>query len=321
MKECLTLFCCPTPEFEAQNQDETCFAYFKALLQQNESLGWNAGLNGVRDAVWTFFSDKDLNLKLKPTAHVFQGDSQWAGQEVYSVASMSTIALIGACVYSRYGLNKPFPTVDVLATITSAGAAILAWDHGQVLGQTIFQNMGYTVAQSGYGSSFFAGLFEGPTQFILFKFIKLMADSREYTQFQHDPNSYLCDFSAGMGLSATLGIIPGAVWQIVYNALVIANANAVLASIAVMAPVLICNYGYAKLVDKLLGSDCYKASCFELCGRRQPEMIAEETAAPCVRLFHFFTSPCCGDDDAVNNAALADQAVSLASHGCSDRME
>lgn len=311
MKAVLNALCCTASEFEEQHQDKTCSEYFKILLQQNELLGWNAGLNAVRDAVWTFFSDKDLNLKLKPTAQVFQGDSQWAGQEVYSVASISMIALMGGCVYSRYGLNKPFPTVDVFATVISAGAAIYTWDRGQVLGQTVFQNMGYTVAQSGYLSSIFAGLFEGPTQYILFKFIKLMADSSEYSKFQHDSKSYLCDFFAGMGLSATLGIIPGGVWQIVYNALVIANANAVLASVAVMASVLICNYGYAKFVNKLFSSDYYKTCCFELCGRQAPEMIAEETAAPCVRLFHFFTSPCCGNADAANEATLADETVSL----------
>ena len=264
-------------------------------LRNNEELAHSAAHNGVRDWIWTYFSYDLLNARLQATADVtFDLTGQWAGQQLYSTLGMVIFAIASKLAYK--GVGKEFPTADVVASITAASAAIYTWDRGQAIGIHLGAKLGLSSATSGYFAGIFTGV-EGPTQFLVLTLSKLLTKDEEWSQFKQNPKDYLLSKVKELGLSATLGLVPGAVWQIVFNAGLLANLGPVATCFLVAAAVGVCNVIYAKTSKAILESDC----CISLCGQsREKEPLETVQASPFSSLLSclgMFKLPCCGREE------------------------
>ncbi len=282
---------------------------FNGCLGNNEELAHAVAHNSIRDWIWTYLSYDLLNMRLQVTTDAtFDFKGQWAGQQLYATLGMVIFAIASKLAYSAYnkvnkqssapsntGPEQPllpqtepseirFPTADIAAIIAGAASAVYTWDRGQEWGIQIGAQLGLSPEIAGYFASIFTGGLEGPTQFLAISLVKLLTKDEEWSLFKNNPKNYLQGKLKEFGLSATLGTIPGAVWQIVFNAGVLANLGPIATSFLVAAAVAACNVIYAKTSKAILESKY----CINLCG--QPTAVngnderAATQAAPCSAL-------------------------------------
>jgi len=252
-------------------------------------------INIVRDYVWTWASYKDYNDRLALTNNTgFGPNGQWFGQQVYSTAAMAATSLL--LIAGAYGWNKcgeenqttisdtnavlatpinitdsELPLVNsnrnlmqldmrdyslwVGAFLAGATFAVYTWNRGQTQGINLFTNAGLSPADAGYLASLLTGGYEGPTQFIFINLVRLLsAEVRKETE--ENPKKYLQLKAKEGALSIVPGLIPGGLWQVVYNAGSINNWGAQPTSAAVAAVVAAANAAVAKFNDAIIASRC-----------------------------------------------------------------
>lgn len=211
-------------------------------------------INIVRDVAWTYLSCEDYNDRLKKTNNAgFGWNGQWFGQQLWSTLFMimaSLTLLVGTITWEACPeyeeqtalINEnrqhhdddqalvqperidriPFSfkeyCIYVFSYFIAAAIAIYTWDRGQTLGINLGLSTGMTPAQSGYFASLLTGSFEGPTQFFFIALILMMFHEKTRKEVQNNSKTFFKTKSQESLLSIFPGMIPGALWQIVYNA-------------------------------------------------------------------------------------------------------
>ena len=259
--------------------------------------------NAIRDLMWTYFSYAELDTKLHSTTNTsFDPDGQWAAQELYSSLGMVVFSIAAKLAYHFAG--RSFPNADVGAINTAAVVGIYAYDKFASIGAKLgIEALKLSPTMASYFASIFTG-FEGPVQTSIITLYKLFTKEEEWTLFREDPATYFKSKGKEMGLSTTLGLIPGAVWQVIFNAGVMSALGPVGTAFLVAATVAVCNLIYAKTSKAILESEC----CQTWCGatpERDPELPKKE--APITQLLSclgLFTSCCTKPADSDHTASL-----------------
>lgn len=259
-------------------------------LRRNEVLAHAITLNAVGDTIWSGFSYKDFNYAAQQTTDTnFDPRGQWAGQELYVSTGLILAAIAGRLGYAAAG--KPFPTADVAAIVTATICSVFTWDYFQFKGAQWAQNA-FSVSSNtaNYLSSITAGLADGATQMIMISLVTLLTKETEWSKFKSDPANYLKSKSKELGLSLFPGLIPGAVWQLVFNFCVTLNLGPAATVFAVAIIVAATSIAITKLNSKILKSECCQNFLCKTTTMPTQNANNEKQEAPCVSLFNFASS-------------------------------
>ncbi len=197
-------------------------------------------LNTVRDFTWTFLSYESLNLYLHQTdnAH-YDTSGQWLGQQLWATGAMLMMGL-GIAVLSCCR-SRNLPAKDIAIYTAAAATAIYTWDRGQQIGINCGKRQLSLSSQgAAYFSAIFTGIFEGPTQYALIALSKVISDSEERKKYM-DVKKACIKLFKDISYSASVGAVPGAVWQIMYAACLQAGIGPVATGIVVMLCVAFAN--------------------------------------------------------------------------------
>ena len=271
-------------EASTETEDKTYCNALSATIsdifskKDNEQIAYTVSTYAVGDLIWSSFSYLNLGINLQPTNDTSFGMSgQWAGQQLYATLGMGFFSGI---IAARYGLKKEYLKAADVMTASAAGClSVYTWDRAQVWGINVFTNAGTASNAAGYYASIFAGISEGLTQFIFIKLVKLFSDETEFTHFKQDTRNYFLNLLIGLGLNSTIGAIPGAVWQLVFNAATINSIGAAATALSLATCVAISAITSAKANYEIINSDCYTTYC-------GPKTITEKEPSP--------FSQCCG---------------------------
>ena len=205
------------------------------------------GENFVRDFLWTFLSDKDWSISMYKTGSF---PKQMLGQWAWSSFAMLVPTAVGmACA------DKPADRYKMLGRLLAASVAIITWDYGQLLGLSMGQKAGRSVTEAGYFASIFTGLFEGATQTTIIAFVNELCKRYENEETVCSLEAFQAaalEVAKQLPLGATLGAIPGAVWQLVYTACFVSGSvNPIAGSLLVAAAVCGCNIGCSRAIERL----------------------------------------------------------------------
>lgn len=137
-------------------------------------------------------------------------------------------------------------------SLVAASVAIPLWNQASVLGKKFYESRGWSPTMAGYLSAPFCGLAEGPTQELITVLFSVLFNDQERKSLQENPNIYFKNFLAKMGFSVTLGIIPGAVWQLISQACATHDVNVGVSVIAVAFGVAASNLGYLYMQGKMI---------------------------------------------------------------------
>lgn len=255
-------------------------------------------LNALRDAIWVYFSYSQFDVKLQHTQDASFGvDSQWLGQEVYSTLGM--LLFSAACRAAYFCKGRPFPTTTVCALNAAASVGIYAFDRFGTWGAQLGQSaVTLTVAQAGYFAALFTA-FETPVQTLIITLVKLLTQNSEWSQLYCDPVQYLKIKIKELGLSMTIGLLPGAVWQLVFNAGVVCALGPVGTALLVATAAAMSNLIYVTASTVVSNSSC----CYT---PPAPLDTANTYRAPLTWCCSFF--PCVAPDAtqmSLNNSASA----------------
>lgn len=289
-------------------------AFCKAFdcIKPNEEQSHSVMHNAIRDFIWTYFSYKDLDTRLHSTTNTsFDPNGQWAAQELYSSLGMVVFSIAAKLAYWFAG--KSFPNANVGAINTAAVVGIYAYDKFALIGTKLgIEALQLSPTMANYFASLFTG-FESPVQTTIITFYKLFTKDKEWTLFREDPETYFKTKAKELGLSTTLGLIPGVVWQVIFNAGVVSALGPVATAFLVAATVAVCNLIYAKTSKAILESEC----CQTLCGtipERNLELPQRE--APITRLLSSLSMfACCtkqtSTSSETNNSPKTDPLAAL----------
>ena len=210
-------------------------------------------VNFVRDGLWSYFTADYLGLDLKTAAHWSEANAaQWLYPTLAMLAAL--LPLYAACQASK----QIMPWTNAFISITAASLAIPGWNIAAKEGIAWGKRLGMSAISAGYFSSLFTGLAEGPIQEIVTSFGQLLTIDEEKKLYKEKPRQYVIDFLKRLGLSATLGAIPGAVWQLAYYAAEDYDFSPVL---VVALAVMISNKLYALTKDALLPKQIADDGC------------------------------------------------------------
>lgn len=258
---------------EAAAANKSRMRAFIDYMAPNEVLKIGLALNFVRDVTWTAMSYLNWNIHGKASDDV--GEQIFA-QWLYSTAAMA-VALLG--IYGRYKYKDwQMPLKEACTSLVAASAAIYTWDKAQDIG--IAFGLKHIKAKqrfvdAGYLAAIFTGGAEGPTQYIITLIGTLILLPEERTKYS------LSRATKEFILNASIGIIPGGNWQIVYNwnpakATSATAANNIprllTGSVAVGASVMFWNWTCAKAVERVMTIECCPPTT-EVAGRQNPAYI------------------------------------------------
>lgn len=218
----------------------------------------------VGDMVWTPFSYYGFNADWQISSNTsFVGDSQWLGQQLYPPLAMILLAA-SHYAYHRYvnqGKENPpaYPASDVMALMTSACCGIYAWDRAQALGVNLAQSWGLSSGAAGYAASAFTGVIPGPVQYSVGKVFRLCVQDKEWTHYEKDPE-YGKKLLKELGVSASIGAIPGAAWQLIFNASSIGGFGPLATTLFVMSGVGCVNWATVNASEQVLEKGCFQAA-------------------------------------------------------------
>lgn len=204
--------------------------------------------NFARDLTWAFFAFQKLGMKCRYSSDV---DSQFYAQWTFSTLAMFPLLRTHAAVNKFLVRGKP--QKGAIATL-AASLSIPVWNKAGQLGQNIGEQLQFSSVTAGYFAAIFTGIAEGSTQELIISLCSLLFIEQERQQFKLNPQKYLLRFSIKMGFAATVGMLPGAVWQLIANACDTNNVNLILSTIAVAFGVGLCNITYTQLQEKCLAT-------------------------------------------------------------------
>ncbi len=204
--------------------------WLNIIVEASKPVLWSAAYNYVRDDVWAPLTQKLISY----TGYSDPNDpnAQMIGQLAYGTAAMlGLFALKFGITYAIYKMkNKPIDSdfkkeiYTDAKTIAAASLSIITWDLAASAGIKFYTGRGYDAITAGYYAAWTPGPAEGVTQYVVPKLVDGLVDlltTREGTKnFFSSPVVVLKNMlrlTAGVGVNATLGGIPGDVWQLVYN--------------------------------------------------------------------------------------------------------
>ena len=279
------------------------------LMQQQSPYGQifrAVTINAFSDFIWAYFSAANLNLQFKHTTQVnYSLQGQLTAQVVHPMLG-AVFCGAGMLVFYKYGLKKELPVSEPVTLACVTAAVVAAWNEVQPRAVQLFKSLGYSSEAAGYLSSFFTGLTEGGTSYVLTKLIRVLANTKEYSSFRNNPTRYLTDWILQFALNVTIGASSGAVWQLVFNALTIANATAMATGVAVMSSAAIPAASSMLAISALTNSSCYQ-DCLSRCTTPSEEYTEHE--APLTSCVGFFgcrrshASDANSDDSEVSSSA------------------
>jgi hypothetical protein len=218
------------------------------LSAANEKLAIQVILNIFRDFVWTWWSCQFRDYQAGVTDDAdYDPRGQWMGQQIWGTLAIATGFIGLAMIYKIK--HRPMPYKEAIIYGAGAATAIYTWDRGQTVCTAYGQNsLNLTLNDAGYFSSICTGGFEGPTQYIVITLGNMLIDHETKRKYLSNPLRFLGELS----LSASIGAIPGGMWQIVYNASIISNVGTFDTSLAVAAAVATCNVVTTKINDRII---------------------------------------------------------------------
>ena len=285
-------------------------------------------MNAVSDALWAYLSATGLTAKFEHTNQInYSLNGQLTAQVVHPTLG-AAFAGFGMLLAYKYGIQKEPPTLEIFSLCAVTPAVIAMWNFAQPKAVELFKSLGYSLESAGYLSSIFTGLSEGSTSYVLTKLIRLLAQSREYSKFRTNPQQYLGDYFLKLGLNVTIGAISGAVWQLVFNALTIANVGALVTSLAVVLSAAIATTGSLIAINKIVNSNAYHA-CLDLCAASdddeksddpqfQHEAPIQRCFGPCMSFWGgLFGSGAMTKSNELGDLSVSDTASSMSTLGSS----
>lgn len=279
-----------TTEEKKENniEAETCLTSLKNTLfnEQNEQITYTVCIYALGDAIWSALSYLNVGMNLEKTNDTdFDSQSQWAGQQLYSTIAMGLLGIALAC---WYGSKKAYAkSTDVIATTVAGSLSLYTWDRAQSFGIAYFKHIGYSDDHAGYLSSLFTGLAEAITQFLFLKIVKLLTHDKEYLFLKNKFKVYSAHLGCETALNLSIGLIPGAVWQLVYNAAVIYFFGAMGTGLSVAISVALSNIFTMKCIQTITKSESYK-KCLKMDASEETQ--TDETA-PCIQCLSWFNHP------------------------------
>lgn len=192
---------------------------------------WQLGLiqcllNLARDISWTRQAYTQATL----FTDGFWGET--LNQSILSSLCMliTSIAIIGC--FKRATGHAPW--VETLSYFFGAAAAVYTWNLAQINSQKLLA-LYTTKSNAAYLSGLATGLAEGPTQYVMITALwRLLASYSRQTQAESFTRKNLL-------LSIMPGMIPGMVWQLVYNACETHHNDVISTSLYVGFAVMACN--------------------------------------------------------------------------------
>ena len=195
-----------------------------ATVIKDIALSQEAFINFFRDLTWaplTFFASDFINSKDNSTLK-----SQTITQTLISTLAMVIAASVYNLLHGCCSTHKQETTLNKLIKssfiIGGAGLAIPGWNGMQYMGTQIgANNLGLNPSQSGYFSAIFPGMAEGPTQALAAKSFATynMGVKKLCDNFLNNPSKFMWQFIKQLVYFASIGAIPGNMWQIAYQAL------------------------------------------------------------------------------------------------------
>lgn len=272
-------------ENESEIQSESCITSIKKNIfnGKNEQIVYTVTIFALGDAIWSALSYLNFGINLKPTNNTnFDIRGQWAGQQLYSTVGMG---LLGIAIAAWYKSKKEYAkSVDVMTIAAAGSLSLYAWDRAQTSGIDYFKKIGYPDNVAGYLSSIFTGFAEAITQFLFLKIVNLFLNKEEYNLFKNTATIYFKRLLSETGLNITIGLIPGAVWQLVYNAAVINTIGALATGMSVAIAVALSNIFSMKCIQGITKAESYN-NCF---GTVSTEESDTHAAAPCMQCLNWF---------------------------------
>ena len=161
----------------------------------------------LRDYPWAVISNKGLGHSLKPTSNLI---SQFCGQWAYP----TVIVMGGLAVHKTLSYVTNFRMSEKAAPAAiSTCAAIPAWFWACEAGKKV----GAWLNLSPVNAKYFAGLFTGVAEGVAYEFVNtimlLCLSEKARKKYNKNPIGYLKGFAKSLICSATIGAIPGALWQ------------------------------------------------------------------------------------------------------------
>ncbi len=220
-------------------------------------------LNSATDCTWAMAAALGSGLNLRATSALPSASlpfldqitapawqQQFLTQSYLSLLAMVPV-LIGYVAYCKAN-NKPISVADIMAKILGPLLSIGMWNMAQTLGL-------WLATKASVAASFLAtnlivaplvGIFSGLTQWLVPLILKLATDATERAKYKENPALLIKEFF----LNITIGMIPGALWQVLYAALLpvlipLGPGGLILFGLIIAASVMAANYTTAKVID------------------------------------------------------------------------
>lgn len=225
--------------------------YFGLEHEVFKAIQWGVVYNFIRDTLWGYLSIKHQGFNLNKTENMHE---QMYAQFVYSSLAMIAVLLV------KYSMaDKKTKYSSDIAAIAGSSLAILSWDAAQTAAIKGFVNRGCSVTTANFLASLATGPAEGITVWGVSSFV---ARSLEITAktYKNITNRETCHLSMILGfstlkgllyfiqrllrgliMSITVGALGGAVWQIVFTAMVLGNLEPLLGGLIIAIAVAGCN--------------------------------------------------------------------------------
>jgi hypothetical protein len=203
----------------------------------------------IRDFFWGVTSIKGFGFNLKPTASIM---SQFLGQCIWS-----SIPVLGSLACHKI-ISK---VTQLRISVTAAPAAIStclvipAWFWACEAGKKVGAWLNFSPTNAKYFAGLFTGVAEGVGYELLSTITLLCLSQDERDKFNADPIGYWENLKKNLLCSATIGAIPGALWQIMAVVCEVKDLDAFLGGLYITLVVLAANFTYDQIREKISLSD------------------------------------------------------------------
>lgn len=203
--------------------------------------------NFVRDIIWASLCFSYLGREVSNHSETESQVLQWA----FPTLGMIFVLKMQSAINRRIFLTKAGEQKSAISLI-SASASIPLWNQACNFGKKFYQSRGWGSTSAGYLAAPFCGLVEGPAQELVTALFSVLFIDQERNLWQENPKIYLKNFLAKMGFSITLGVIPGAVWQLLAQAFQDNEVNLAISVIVLALGVAVSNTGYVFLQGRMI---------------------------------------------------------------------
>jgi len=226
--------------------------YFGLDEEVFNAIKWGVAYNFVRDCIWGYLSVNQQGFGLKKTSNIHD---QVYAQFVYS--SLAMVSLLGA-KYLMCGPSGKYKSD--FAAIAGSSLGIISWDWAQIAAINSLKAQGYSDVTANFLACFATGPAEGTTVWSVSSCVarSLEISSKTYEVIRKDEPWHFSIFFGfnslqgfihliqrllrGLFMSCTVGALGGAVWQVVFEGLVLGRVEPLLSGLIIALSVAVCNF-------------------------------------------------------------------------------